>query len=402
MAATFHDYSPRTPLSLLGPIPLERAYYYCGRCGHGLAPFDAAVGLTAKRLTPGAERVCCLAGLLSDSFEEAAEKVLPEMSGLRLSESTAQRTTEAAGARLGKLLDDGHTLGSPRPWDWHKDASGRTCAYASIDAICVAQQAKGGGPAEGRMPYVAMVFNPLPDLKDPEKDGEKDAAAKAAKPARPAAATRPSGVAARQQARYLAGLYELDDLGLVLRRQAAQVGMERAERWLVLTDGGNGLEDFARKNFGRADLVVILDFWHAAEYLADLAKALHPAAPEQSAALKDAWCHTMKHEGGGAILAVLRELPLPQRRPAVAQAHEEAVRYIGNNVHRMDYPRYVEQGWQIGSGSVESACKTVVGQRLNLAGMRWGEDGTDEVCHLRALFKSEPGQWAAFWRRSVN
>jgi hypothetical protein len=93
---------------------------------------------------------------------------------------------------------------------------------------------------------------------------------------------------------------------------------------------------------------------------------------------------------------------LPKPRPAVAQAYEEAVRYIGNNVHRMDYPRYVAEGWQIGSGSVESACKTVVGQRLNLAGMRWGEKGTDEVCQLRALFKSEPGQWDAFWRRSIN
>jgi hypothetical protein len=394
LAAKFHDYYTRRPLSLLGPLALERAYYYCGRCGHGLAPFDAAVGLTPKSLTPGAERVCCLAGLLSDSFEEAAEKVLPEMSGLRLSEATAGRTTAAAGGRLKDMLGAGRTLGGPRPWEWNRDARGRTCAYVGIDAICVAQQARGGGPAEGRMPYVAMVFNPLPDLKGGEA-GE-------GKPARPPAAARPSGVAARQQARYLAGLYELDDLGLVLRRQAAQVGMERAEVWLALTDGGNGLEEFVRKNFGRPDLEVILDFWHAAEYLADLAKALHPADAEQSAALRDAWCHTMKHEGGAAILAVPRDLPAPPRRPAVAQAHEEAVRYIGNNVHRMDYPRYEREGWQIGSGAVESGCKTVVGQRLNLAGMRWREEGTDKVCHLRALFKSEPGQWAAFWRRSVN
>ena len=388
-AAKFQDFRPREPLSLLGPVALSRAYYYCGQCGHGLAPFDEAVGLTPKRLTPGAERITCLAGLLSDSFEEAAEKVLPEMAGLRLSESTSQRTTETAGARLGQLLDAGRTLGSPKPWDWNQDAQGRTCAYVSIDAICVAQQAADGGPAEGRMPYVAMVYNPIPDLPD--------TAARVPPPA-----VRPSGVAARQQARYLAGLYPLADLGLLLRKQAAQVGMERAEIWVALTDGGNGLEDFVHANFGRADLVVILDFWHAAEYLADLAKALHPGAEEQSTRLKESWCHTMKHEGGAAILAVLQGLELPQGRPAVAKAYEEAVRYIGNNVHRMEYPRYLAEGWQIGSGAVESACKTVVGQRLKLAGMRWREDGTDEVCHMRALFKSEPGQWAAFWRRSVN
>jgi hypothetical protein len=390
-AAKFQAYLPRTPLSLFGPVSFQRAYYYCGCCGHGVAPFDAAVGLTAKRLTPAAERLTSLAGLLCDSFEEAAEKLLPEMAGLRLSESTAQRTTEAAGARYARLLADGHTLGGGRSWDWHTDAHGRTCAYVSIDAICVAQQAKGGGPAEGRMPYVAMVFNPIPDAAEQGATARRDAGQ-----------PRPSGVAARQQARYLAGLYSLDQLGVPLRKQAAQVGMERAELWIALTDGGNGLEEFVRANFGRPDVVVILDFWHAAEYLAELAKALHPGDEERSEALKEQWCHTMKHEGGAAILAVLRGLELPKRRPAVTAAHAEAVRYIGNNVHRMDYPRYVAAGWQLGSGSVESACKTVVGQRLNLAGMRWGEQGTNEVCHLRALFKSERGQWEAFWRRSIN
>ena len=49
--------------------------------------------------------------------------------------------------------------------------------------------------------------------------------------------------------------------------------------------------------------------------------------------------------------------------------------------------------------TMESACKTVVGQRLKCAGMRWGEPGSEGVCELRALFLSEPGQWDAFWAR---
>ena len=49
------------------------------------------------------------------------------------------------------------------------------------------------------------------------------------------------------------------------------------------------------------------------------------------------------------------------------------------------------KGWPIGSGPVESACKTVIGQRMKGAGMRWGEQGSDGVCHLRALFLSETG-----------
>ena len=52
--------------------------------------------------------------------------------------------------------------------------------------------------------------------------------------------------------------------------------MDRAERWIALSDGGAGLEDWLRANFGRVE-AVILDFYHAAEYLGDLAKAWHGA-----------------------------------------------------------------------------------------------------------------------------
>ena len=69
--------------------------------------------------------------------------------------------------------------------------------------------------------------------------------------------------------------------------------------------------------------------------------------------------------------------------------------YFGNQVHRMDDPRYRARGWLIGSGPVEAACQQVVGQRLNGSGMRRGEEGAGAVCHLRALFRSEKGLWDA-------
>jgi hypothetical protein len=381
-AAEFQGYRPKTPLSLLGPVHCCRAYYCCHRCGQGRCPWDATAGLTAGRLTAGAERVVSLAGLLGDSFAEAAEKTLPELCGLDLGEATVRRTTEEAGRRLAAARRAGRTFGPGRPWAWHTDADGRTCAYVSVDATCVLQQAPGGGRAEGRMPYVAAVYNPAPPRAGADA---------------PAEAPRP-----RMQARYLAGLYDLDELGLQLRRQAAQVGMEAAQVWIALSDGGNGLEGFLQRNFNRADLVVILDFWHAASYLEALARAWHPKDAEQSAALAQGWCHTLKHRGGTALLAALRGLALPRGNRAAREAHASAVGYLEKNEHRTDYPRYLAKGWEIGSGPVESACKTVVGQRLKLAGMRWREPGTDTVCHLRALYKSEPGQWDAFWNPSLN
>jgi hypothetical protein len=136
---------------MLGTLSLRRAYYYCHRCA-GRFPWDQAVGLTHRRLTPAAAELTSLAGTISNSFEEAARTVLPQMAAVRLSESTAQRTSEEAGQRLGTLLKERQVLGGPTPWPWYRDGQGKTCAYVSLDATGVRQQASGGGPAEGRMP----------------------------------------------------------------------------------------------------------------------------------------------------------------------------------------------------------------------------------------------------------
>lgn len=363
---------------MLGTAVCRRAYYYCGRCGHGVLPWDQAVGLTARAFTPATERLVSLAGILGDSFAEAAEKILPEMAGLRVAETTVQRTTEGAGQRLSTQRQQRRVFGFSRRWDWHRDAHGRRCAYISLDLTGVRQQAARGGVAEGRMPYVAMVFNPVPELA-------------ADSPFRP-------GPKATMQARYLAGLYDLDELGLQLRQQAGQVGMNHADVWIGLTDGGNGLEEFVRRNFPR-DPVLILDFWHAADHLTELGQVLEPSDEARRQQLVQDWCHLLKHEGGERLVGVLEALLLP-RRAGVRAKYDEVLGYLRNNVHRMDYPRYRANGWSIGSGAVESGCKTVVGQRLKLAGMRWREYGTDGMCHLRALFKSEAGQWEGFWQRN--
>jgi hypothetical protein len=332
------------------------------------------LGLTPGDLTPGAAQAVSLCGTIV-SFAEAAEEVLSRLAGLKVSEATVQRTTEAAGQELGRRLAAGETFGPARDWAWHQDAEGKTCAYVSLDATAVPQQGPNAAKADGRMATVAMVYNPIPE------DRTRWA--------------HPTGNRPPWQARYQASLEGQATLGEPLRRQAAQVGMDRAERWIAIADGGAGLEDWLETNFGRVE-AVILDFYHAAEHLGDLAKAWHGAGTEAAEAQHQAWSHRLKHEGGEAVLAELRALD-GGSRPSAGEVPRETVTYFANQVHRMDYPSYVAKGWQIGSGPVESACKTVVGQRLKCAGMRWGEQGSDGVCHLRALFLSERGQWDAFW-----
>lgn len=115
------------------------------------------------------------------------------------------------------------------------------------------------------------------------------------------------------------------------------------------------------------------------------------------------WCGLRKAEGGSVRLEVLRQWAWPARQSAAWREQLAAVlSYFGNNVHRMAYPEYQAEGRQIGSGVVESACRTVVGQRLKGPGMRWGEEGAHALCHVRALYRSEKGQWQAFWDRQFT
>ena len=96
----------------------------------------------------------------------------------------------------------------------------------------------------------------------------------------------------------------------------------------------------------------------------------------------------------------MERLELRGRKADVREAHRRLVGYVQGKVHRMDYPRYRANGWRIGSGHIEAACKAVVGQRLKGNGMRWSEEGADAVCHLRALFRSGDRQWEAFWSKN--
>jgi hypothetical protein len=359
--------------SLLGAVRIKRHYYHCGACRQGNFPRDRRLGLGTAHLTPAASEVASIAGVQT-SFAQSAEVTLEKLCGLRLSESTVERVTEAAGARLAKLLSDKVTFGAHQPWAWQRDARGKTCAYVGADATGVRQQGENGAQADGRMASVGLLYNPRSkyDPRPPE----------------------------RHQVRYLAGFYDLDELGLQLRRQAAQVGWDEAEQQIALSDGGNGLEEFFRKNFPRAEC--ILDFWHAKEHLVELSQSLWPDDEPTRRTWIDAQCHRLKHEGGRAVLDQLEALDVSQRSAAAQEAHRTHTQYYRNHVVRMDYPRYVANGWQIGSGPVESACKTVVANRLKGSGMRWGEDGTDAVCHLRALYLSQPGQWESFWKNYPN
>ena len=77
-----------------------------------------------------------------------------------------------------------------------------------------------------------------------------------------------------------------------------------------------------------------------------------------------------------------RDAPLPD--PVL-----KAVTYLFRNRWRMCYREFRAAGCPIGSGTVESACKLVVQQRMKQSGMRWSRHGAQAMLALRSALLSD-------------
>lgn len=158
--ARFVEYRDGNVTTLLGQMVYERAYDHCDHCRCGLFPTDVEFGIEQKK-TAGAHELMALAGVL-EPFAEGAVDVLPRRSGLNVSASTVEDVTKAVGDAVAQMRASGAPIGPDEVWNWNVDATDHTVGYVSLDATGVPQQGPHGEQAEGRMPWVAAVFNPQP------------------------------------------------------------------------------------------------------------------------------------------------------------------------------------------------------------------------------------------------
>ncbi len=160
-----------------------------------------------------------------------------------------------------------------------------------------------------------------------------------------------------------------------------------------------GLADGAKNNWTYLDSrtqVQILDFFHATEHLAEVSMVLQKDGEKRRAWL-DSACHDLKNKPKGAKM-ILRELKGHRNKLGATNLEilEKTITYFENNLYRTNYAKYQKQGYPIGSGVTEAACKVVAKQRLSNSGMRWTIPAAQHVLLLRGLICTE-GRWQQFW-----
>jgi hypothetical protein len=364
---------PRHLQGLVGDYMLRRPYYVCGTCHTGQAPLDAQLGLDGGMLSPGLSRVACRLGI-EGAFGAAADQ-LAETLGVTVPAESVRRITEGVGAvaeaeqqALMAQAQRGQVLA---PGPLAHDAAPAPLLLVEVDGVQVPLEKAWH---ELKVSRVAPLG---PALRVDPETGRTHLALGA------------SG--------YGAGLEPAEACWYRTYVEACRQGLGAWVRTVVvLGDGAEWIWAHAPRFLGLAgvEVVEIVDIYHADEHLWTVGNAVFgPATPAAAA-----WVEPLKDrlytEGTPPVLAALAALVPPDA--AAAEEVRLALGYFTTQAARMDYPHFVARQFPIGSGAIESACKSLIEQRAKQAGMRWHRAGLQAVVSLRALHRS--GRWAAFWQ----
>lgn len=341
--AEFKGYRDKRHVSLCCEQVIERAYYYCKTCGKGFAPVDARLGLD-NQCTSIAVRVR-VARLAAWIPFERLSKELKVLFGLDLCKNTCERIAEAVGQHIEShnRLQEAAVLGgeavSPTA------APGRL--YIGIDGTGVPM--RGGGTRESKTGIIYETH---------ERAGKVEVA----------------------HPEYLATLERVDLFGEQVYARAFGRGVENAGDVACLGDGASWIWRSFAHHYPKG--VQILDYYHASEHLGVVANAWYGEGTDAAKKWVKARQADLLSDCVESVIRSMRSWkPTDDESKEVRRLN---LRYFSVNKDRMRYASLAANGYHIGSGLVESACKTVVGMRLKGSGMRWSQAGAQAMLSLRA------------------
>lgn len=374
--AAFTGYRTKTIDTVVGPVTLRRAWYHCAQCRHGLAPRDDELGTGHASLSPGLAKMTARAAA-AVPFARAAG-LLSELAGIELTVKRVERSAEATGtAAAAAIAARAEAISSRRVLPLPPPDPVPDMLYIAVDGTgvpVVAREAEGrkgkaaDGKARTREVKLACLFTQT-TLTD---DGY---------PVRDTASTT-----------YLETFQPAGQFGQLVNAEASRRGADHIRQLVFLGDGAAWIWNLAGQLFPAATQIV--DLYHAREHLHELANL----AARLLAGHRDEWLAARLDEldSGNieAILAAGRDLNF---RGSLSGERNKALAYFASNAHRMRYQHFRDLGMFVGSGVVEAGCKSIIGQRLKLSGMRWTIHGATSIATLRCQDAS--GNWDQIWQR---
>ena len=326
---------PRSIVTMAGTHVIIRRKYHCDKCGKWLVPRDDELGIGSGNYSVG---VVALASEVSAGFAfEAGEDFLARRFGLDLCYKQVQRLAERTGAVMCKK------------------------EYGlAVGVVC---------------DEVALVSEDQPEMLTISADGlmvHCDGAWTEMKCA--------SFLSQEYGRSTIATMEKSEKFGELMYLEALRRGLRNASKVIFVADGAVWIWNLVAHHF--PDAVEIVDWYHAIEHLWGIANAWYG----QGSLKAKNWVKRNKarlmEDGVDRVISSIKQWK-PKTEDHI-KIKRENLHYFTTNTHRMLYATFKENGYYIGSGSVESACKQYGQGRLKQAGMRWKKPGIEAIAHLRS------------------
>jgi hypothetical protein len=170
---------------------------------------------------------------------------------------------------------------------------------------------------------------------------------------------------------------------------------------VLLMDGQASLWEVAAATLGDGPRVEILDLLHATGYLWEAVHLFHD--PGGAMALK--WMKLLVlgllSGMGTGVIRWLQHLADQGHLPAAARARLEQIHgYFDRHRDRIHYDQYLAAGYPIASGVIEGACRHVVKDRMERAGMHWTLPGAQALLNLRCVALND--EWEPFMNHHIQ
>lgn len=355
-------------ISVFGRVSFQRAYHTCQSCHLGHSPLDQQLKLEAGEVTAGLAEILALAGV-EVAFEEASGW-LERLLLFRVSDNTVRKETERFGDLYAAEEAQWEQLSQQEAWLQERQATISTQPgrlYGSIDGVMA--------PLKGEWRELKNIAWYRGETIRSHQERRHHTSGVGEQPGWQA-----------QEITYHCDIESVDAFKKLFWATACQRNADRYEELVFVCDGATWIWRMIQHYFPNSTQIV--DWYHASEYLPPIAEAAFgKGSPEYHAWLEQA--RTQLWEG--QIDDLIHDCRRLKTKRSARKAIKEAVTYFTNNQKRMDYAHFRQQGYFVGSGTVESAGKQIATLRLKRSGARWTEDGAVSTAKARAAWLS--GHW---------
>jgi hypothetical protein len=359
-----------------------------------VTPADAWLDAAERTVSLGARELCCLLNGTTSSFARAAD-ALKRAGGVSISPEKLREVVEAEGRRVLEAKESAESAALLPGW-----------------AACDCKVKTPKGRLVSRV-YLGADGFMAPLVTDAEKQNRRKNAVRARR-RRPSSAPKLPALRARRRGadqrykEFKAVLFYDQDLqrrlvsvtrgdgaeaGRIMRRDADRIGFGKADERVGNIDGGPWILNQVRRR-SMPMTAVGLDFYHLAENVHRSARLTFGEADKTGLDWAARTLHAAKHRGYVALSQRLSDWRGRWRAAAKRKEADRLTHYVSDRREMIDYPRFLANGWRIGSGPTESQCRVVPG-RVKRPGKRWDADNAEAVMALEAAHQSD--QWRTYW-----